>query len=157
MIICPYHWSSVTNSDQIICPNNDHLSLLLFLPLRPSLRLDRKIQFWDNQAMVRAAVGATHGFGHSYVPPVLGPGDDIVNEMPVPWTRMHPCCLVAGWQAEHGVGNGQVVWGAQNEQEETIAVVFSSFSGFNRRKGIPASGGILARARWGRLCLGHLF
>ena len=53
--------------------------------------------------MVRSAVGATHGFGHSYVPPVLGPCDDIVNEVPV------SCCLVAGWQAEHGVDDGQIV------------------------------------------------
>jgi len=34
--------------------------------------------------MVCTAVGAIHGFGHLYVLPVLGPGDDIVNEMPVP-------------------------------------------------------------------------
>lgn len=61
-----------------------------FLSLGPSLRLDEKVQPGDDEAVARPAVGAAHGFGQSHVLPVLRPGDDVINEMPVSRARMHP-------------------------------------------------------------------
>ena len=58
------------------------------LPLGPPLGLDERVQSGDDQAVVRPAVRTTHSFGQSHVPPVLGPGDDFVNEMPMP----RACC-----------------------------------------------------------------
>ena len=55
-----------------------------------SLRLDEEVQPGDDEAVVLPAVGAAHGFGQSHVPPVLGPGDDVINEMPVSRAWMHP-------------------------------------------------------------------
>ena len=95
------------------------------LPRWPPPGLDDKVKSGDDKAVVHPAVSTTHGFGQSHVPPVLGPGDDIVNEMPVPRAGMHPCCLVAGWQAEHGVSDGQVVCGTRSEQRESITVALA--------------------------------
>ena len=60
------------------------------LPLGPPLGLDEEVQSGDDQAVVRPAVRTTHSFGQLHVSPVLGPGDDIFNEMPVPRACVHP-------------------------------------------------------------------
>ena len=45
---------------------------------------------------------------------------------------MHPCCLVPGWQTEHGVGNGQVVLGTEQEETSAVAFSYSMFSDGSR-------------------------
>ena len=60
------------------------------LPLGPPFEMDEEVQPGDDQAVVRPLVRTTHSFGQSHVPPVLGPGDDIVNEMPMPRAWVHP-------------------------------------------------------------------
>ena len=50
----------------------------------PPLGLDEEVQSGYDQAVVHPAVRTTHSFGQSHVPPVLGPSDNIVNEVPMP-------------------------------------------------------------------------
>ena len=60
----------------------------------------------DDEMMVCPTVCTAHCLGHSQVLPVLSPDDDIVSEIPVLGAKVHPRCLVAGRETEHGVGNG---------------------------------------------------
>ena len=58
-------------------------SFRYFLPLWSFLGLDVQLSFGDDEAVVCPTVCATHGLGHSHIPPVLGPDDDVISEMPV--------------------------------------------------------------------------
>lgn len=96
-----------------------------FLSPWSSLGLDKEVQLGDDQAMIRPAFCTTHGLRQSNVIPVLSPCDDIVIEMPMPRARVHPSGLVTGCHTEHGVGDGQVMYRAQSEEEESVTVAFA--------------------------------
>ena len=61
-----------------------------FLSLGPSPQLNEEVQFGQDEAVVRPAVSTTHGFSRPHIPPVLGPGDDVINEVPVSRAWVHP-------------------------------------------------------------------
>ena len=69
------------------------------LSLGVSLVLDADVELGDNEAVIGPALSATHGFGHSYILPVPLPDNDVVDEMPMLRTRVHPCRPIAGRKA----------------------------------------------------------
>ena len=54
------------------------------------LLLDADFELGDNEAVIDPALSTTHGFCNSYILPVPLPDNDVIDEMPMRRTRMHP-------------------------------------------------------------------
>ena len=55
------------------------------------------VKFADNQSVIFPAVCTTHSLCHSNILLFCSPHNDIVYEMPVFRSGMHPGCLVSVW------------------------------------------------------------
>ncbi len=51
-------------------------------------QLNEEVQLRHDEAVVRPAVSITRGISNPHIPPVLDPGDDVINE--VSRARVHP-------------------------------------------------------------------
>lgn len=59
--------------------------------------------------MIRPTVSATHSFCNPDILSVPSPDDDIVDQMPVLGTGMHPRSPVTGREAEDCIGDQKVM------------------------------------------------
>ncbi len=59
---------------------------------------------------------------HSHVLYVLLPGDDIIDQVPMPGSSMHPRSLVAGGETEQCVGEDKVMGSTKLEKQHAVAV-----------------------------------
>ena len=75
------------------------------LSLGACLVLDADVELGDVEAVIGPALSATHGFGHSYILPVPLPDNDVIDEMPMLKTRVHPRRPIAGRDSVDCVGD----------------------------------------------------
>ncbi len=61
-----------------------------FLSLGPSPQLNQEVQLGHDEAVVHPAVSTTNGFSNPHIPSVLGPGDDVINEVPALRAWVYP-------------------------------------------------------------------
>ena len=86
------------------------LFLLMPFPLHsnPCNTLSRGV--WSIWQIQRDSVCTTHSLCHSNILSICSPHNDIVYEMPVFRSGMHPGCLVSVWWFKDRVGDQQIMF-----------------------------------------------
>ncbi len=77
--------------------------------MRTPLGFDTKIHFGGDKPMICPTLCSTHGLGRSDILPIPFPDNDVINEMPVLGTRMHPRCFLSSGQAKDCVGDEEIM------------------------------------------------
>lgn len=86
-------------------------------PLRPTFSLDVKVQRRDDKFIGCPTLSTTHGLGNHCILPVSLPGDDIINEMPMFGSRVHPGGFVAVGLTKYRVGDQQLMCDTGHEEQ----------------------------------------
>ena len=83
---------------------------------------DAEVELCSNKSVISPAICAAHCPCEENISAVTLAGDDVVDEMPLFRTRVHPCCLELISQPERCVGQQQIVLGIFTQQKQAVAV-----------------------------------
>jgi len=72
--------------------------------------------------MVCSALSPTHDPGKQYIMPIGSTNQDVIQQMPVLGSGVHPCSLKLVPLLEDGICNDQIKLGARVEQVQAITV-----------------------------------
>lgn len=72
--------------------------------MRAPLRLDMDVQLSDYEVMISPTFSTTHRLGNPDILSISLSDNDIIDQVPVLRSWMHPRCSISGWKLEDGVG-----------------------------------------------------